>query len=143
MTRTSSKITRTLTSALVAAAVLAPNAGAATQDLRSPDARDAAAASQARDYQDLRSADARDAAVAFRGREYQDLRSPDARDATRVVSNPSLSTPGNEPSGSAWDEVGIGAAAVLGLMMIGLGGAVLIRRRRKAMRKSRVSVASG
>jgi hypothetical protein len=70
-------------------AVAAPTAVAATwEDLRSPDARDAAAASQhqAQSSGDVRSPDARDAALASQQQAQsevasRDLRSPDARDA--------------------------------------------------------------
>jgi hypothetical protein len=66
---------------------MAAGADKAYQDLRSPDARDAAAASvqQAQSSGDLRSPDARDAALASQQAPsevaYRDLRSPDARDA--------------------------------------------------------------
>ena len=69
-------------------AVAAPTAAAVTsEDFRSPDARDAALASQqAEPARDLRSPDARDAALAAQQQArssvvYRDLRSPDARDA--------------------------------------------------------------
>jgi hypothetical protein len=74
----STRITRALTAALAITALAAPTAFARpVQDLRSPDAKDAAA--QARTLQDLRSPDAKDAAA--QARTLQDLRSPDARDA--------------------------------------------------------------
>lgn len=58
----STRITRALTAALAITALAAPTAFAKpVQDLRSPDAKDAAA--QARTLQDLRSPDARDAAT--------------------------------------------------------------------------------
>lgn len=69
-------------------AVTAPTALAgASEDIRSPDARDAAAASQqeAQSSGDLRSPDARDAALGSQQAQsevaHRDLRSPDARDA--------------------------------------------------------------
>ena len=91
-----------VTAALVVAGEL-PSGAMAQQDLRSPDARDAAyhrglyGAAEAAPSQDLRSPDARDAArdlsdqvapppssIAASSRaDYQDLRSPDARDAAR------------------------------------------------------------
>jgi LPXTG-motif cell wall-anchored protein len=88
MSRKTLKTTVTL-AAVLATAVVAP-AGASvgtespySNDLRSPDARDAVVANTG---QDLRSPDARDASkvvvVASTG---QDLRSPDARDAGKVV----------------------------------------------------------
>ena len=76
------------TAALVAACAAPATAGAQSQDLRSPDARDAAAAAaQEQHYQDLRSPDTRDAARASETRQYLDLRSPDARDAGRTRSS--------------------------------------------------------
>jgi hypothetical protein len=74
----------------------------AQQDLRSPDARDAALAAQQADQpaagQDLRSPDARDAALASQqaaqpSAGYSDLRSPDARDAARGITTGSVSAP--------------------------------------------------
>ena len=85
--------------------VAAPTAVAQTtnQDLRSPDARDAALAAEqqaqsAAAARDLRSPDARDAALASQlaaqpSAGYHDLRSPDARDAARGVPPGSVSAP--------------------------------------------------
>jgi LPXTG-motif cell wall-anchored protein len=88
MSRKTLKTTVTL-AAVLATAVVAP-AGASvgtespySNDLRSPDARDAVVASTG---QDLRSPDARDAGkVVVVESTGQDLRSPDARDAGKVV----------------------------------------------------------
>jgi hypothetical protein len=85
-------------------ALAAPTAVAATSDdLRSPDARDAAAAAQqqAQTAGDLRSPDARDAALAAQqqsqsGVGYSDLRSPDARDA--ALGTTTGSQPASEPA---------------------------------------------
>jgi hypothetical protein len=85
MSRTSKTITTTLGPALVLAALVAPNAGAAYQDLRFPDARDAARTSSlagtvSTPRQDLRSPDARDAARASTAAAPRlDLHNPDAR----------------------------------------------------------------
>jgi hypothetical protein len=82
--------------------IVAVPAAFAQQDLRSPDARDAAlAAEQAAQPaagQDLRSPDARDAALASQqaaqpSAGYSDLRSPDARDAARGITTGSVSAP--------------------------------------------------
>ena len=80
--------------------VAAPTAVAATwEDLRSPDARDAALAPEpAAGNEDLRSPDARDAALASQqtaqpSAGYRDLRSPDVRDAARGVTTGSVSAP--------------------------------------------------
>jgi hypothetical protein len=85
-------------------ALAAPTAVAATSDdLRSPDARDAAVAAQqqAQAAGDLRSPDARDAALAAQqqpqsGVGYSDLRSPDARDA--ALGTTAGSQPASEPA---------------------------------------------
>jgi hypothetical protein len=81
--------------------VAAPTAVAQTtnQDLRSPDARDAAlAAEPAAGTEDLRSPDARDAALASQqaaqpSAGYRDLRSPDVRDAARGITTGSVAAP--------------------------------------------------
>ena len=81
--------------------VAAPTAVAQTtnQDLRSPDARDAAlAAEPVASNEDLRSPDARDAALASQqaaqpSAGYRDLRSPDVRDAARGITTGSVSAP--------------------------------------------------
>ena len=129
----------TLAAALVVAA-LVPGASIAYQDLRSPDARDAAQASETTQSQDLRSPDARDAALASQTRSYQDLRSPDARDIGRVPSAPSP-TPAPTDNGTAWDEIGIVAGGVL--LLMGLGTFAVVGRRRLATRKARAAVVSG
>jgi hypothetical protein len=162
MSRTNNRVIGTLAAALVVAA-LVPGASIAyqdlrspdardaaqvskttqttqSQDLRSPDARDAALASQTRSYQDLRSPDARDAGIAAQAREYQDLRSPDARDIGRVPSTPSP-TPAPTDNGTAWDEIGIVAGGVL--LLMGLGTFAVVGRRRLATRKARAAVVSG
>jgi hypothetical protein len=70
------------------------------------------------------------------GAGYQDLRSPDARDAAQgrgtfnspevtVVKLPAAS-PAPAADGLDWDDVGIGAAGVLGLTLVALGGAVAV-----------------
>ena len=81
-------------------ALAAPTAvGATSDDLRSPDARDAAVAAQqqAQTAGDLRSPDARDVALAGQQQPqsevgHSDLRSPDARDAALGT------TTGSEPA---------------------------------------------
>jgi hypothetical protein len=136
MSRTRNTIIGALTAALVAAA-LAHGAGA--QDLRSPDARDAAQTSRTTQTPDLRSPDAQDAALASQARSYQDLRSPDARDAGQPHASPSP-TPTGDSTGTNWDDVGIIAGGVLAL--IGLGGLFLFDQRHGSARKSRAPAAS-
>ena len=122
------------TAALVAACAVPATAAAQGHDLRSPDARDAAAAAEEQAYLDLRSPDTRDAARATLTREYLDLRSPDARDAGR--------TPGDVPtpvveirevpgSGFDWGDAGIGAAGMLALFSIAAGLALMVGARRR------------
>jgi hypothetical protein len=82
--------------------IVAVPAAVAQQDLRSPDARDAALAAEQADQpaagQDLRSPDARDAALAAQqaakpSAGYSDLRSPDTRDAARGITTGSVAAP--------------------------------------------------
>jgi hypothetical protein len=113
-------LTKWAAPALAAGALAAPTAAAQRrQDLRSPDARDAAARIQSGG----------------------DLRSPDARDAAKgrgVWSAPRIvvvrvSRP--EVSGSAgfdWADAGIGAGAVVGLVLVGVGGTLVVAHRGRA-----------
>jgi hypothetical protein len=88
-----------------ALAAVPPTAVAATwEDLRSPDARDAAVVVEQRSvgYSDLRSPDARDAAHAAQQQAgsaaaARDLRSPDTRDAARGITPGSQSAPAVAP----------------------------------------------
>jgi hypothetical protein len=89
-----------------------------TQNLQSPDARDATQTAQAR--QDLRPPDVIDAA-AGRG----------TYNSPRVVV---VKMPGSEstsPGGIDWADAGIGAGGLLGLTLIGAGGAFAIVHRRR------------
>lgn len=81
MCRTSIKITRNLTAALVVAAAVAPAASSASPDLSSPDAHDALVAAQQTSVSDPRSPDAKDAGLAAQRVSVVDPRSPDAKDA--------------------------------------------------------------
>jgi hypothetical protein len=144
------------TAALVAACAVPAGAAAQSQDLRSPDTRDAAAAAQAQSYQDLRSPDARDAARPSETRQYSDLRSPDARDAglaaqvAQDLRSPDARDVGRIPvevptpvveirevpgSGFDWGDAGIGAAGMLALFSITAGLALMVggRRRRRGV----------
>lgn len=107
--------TALITTVALAAALAVP-AAAAAQDLRSPDARDAALASRQADT--------------------QDLRSPDARDAGREIKPAPVSQPVveiTEAPGFNWGDAGIGAAAILALCSLAGGLALLEggRRRRR------------
>jgi len=131
--------TRTLTAVgAVTLALALPAGAAAQQDLRSPDVRDGAASALG---QDLRSPDTRDAATVIG----QDLRSPDARDAALRVQPTALDIRPSEPppavttpavaDGFEWGSAGIGAAAMLALIL-GLAGltAVLAPRAGRHLR---------
>ena len=103
----------------LAAAVLAPAAAAQTvQDLRSPDARDAA--TQVQPAPDLRSPDAQDAAEG-RG----------AWNAPQVtvlrISRPQVSS----SRGFDWTDAGIGAGGALGLVLLAVGGALVVTHGRR------------
>jgi hypothetical protein len=82
-------------------AVAAPTAVAQTQDLRSPDARDAALAaenaSQSAPDQEIRVSPSTGFASGA-GTAPQDLRSPDARDAARGITTGSVSAPAPAPA---------------------------------------------
>ena len=102
--------------ALLAASALAvPGGAAASQDLRNPDTRDAAAAASV--SQDLRSPDARDAA-AGRGT----FNSPDVE--VVKVAGPVVD------DGFSWGDAGIGAGAIFALGVVAVGGSLLVAHRR-------------
>jgi hypothetical protein len=144
--------TRTLTTALVASALVAPAAVAQPIDTGPPDihASLAQAAAAERHKQDLRSPDARDAALAQEqyysayptpesAGSAQDLRSPDTRDAAEgrgTFNAPDVAVvkvPQTAPSSSGfeWDDAGIGAGIVFGLMLLTAGGTVAVVRQRR------------
>ena len=111
------RLTRSAALALTAVALGGPAAAAQQQDLRSPDAREAARSTPARGHQDLRSPDARDHA-AGRGT----FSSPNA---IVVKLQPSAST----DDGTAWPDVGLGAALVVTIVLVLGGGYAIVRRR--------------
>jgi hypothetical protein len=121
----------------VTLAATSPAVAVAGQDLRSPDARDAAAA--AAGPQDLRTPDARDAArTVVSASPGSDLRSPDARDvaAGRATGDAPAVVVVPVPhevaaaDGMDWADAGIGAGGILVLLAAGLAGALSIGRRR-------------
>ena len=109
MLRTTRSIT---TVGAIVLALAGPADAIAQQDLRSPDARDAAGPAEIR----------------------QDLRSPDARDAampTVELSTPAPSVERTSGSdGFEWGHAGIGGAAVLALTLALAGLTLLVARRR-------------
>jgi hypothetical protein len=141
-----SRLTRSAALGLALAALAAPTA-AAQQDLRSPDARDAARAAESAQEQpgrDLRSPDARDAARAAelaQDQPGQDLRSPDARDAAEGrgsfnapdVTVVKVTKPSTSGGGIDWADAGIGAGGVLGLVLLALGSTLAITYRRQSV----------
>jgi hypothetical protein len=97
-------------------AALAPATAMASQDLRSPDARDAA--TSAAPSVDLRSPDARDAAE---GRSAADAPS------VMVVRIPQ---PSHAGGGMDWGDAGLGASGALIVLALTAGGTVAVQRRR-------------
>jgi hypothetical protein len=129
-----SRITRPAALSLAIAALAAPSAIAQEQDLRSPDARDAAAAAESQ-----------------QGLPTQDLRSPDARDAADgrgTFSAPEVTVvrlPESSPQGGGidWGDAGIGAGGVLGLVLLAIGGTLaVVHRRNGAVQRSQTATAA-
>lgn len=124
------RLTHAAALGLTVAAVAAPMAAAQQQDLRSPDARDAAMSQETRadnsrqglpsPVQDLRSADTRDHA-AGRGT----FTAPEV-----VVVKLRQPSPAAD-SGIEWGDAGIGAAFLFGLLALG-GSAAIVHRRHAA-----------
>jgi hypothetical protein len=122
-------------------AAFAAPASAGAQDLRSPDAR--AGSPPVRAGQDLRSPDARYVAPPHAGPVGVDLRSPDTRDAGEgrgTFSAPDMMVvklrepapaPVTTADGFDWSDAGFGAAVLLGLALIALGGAFAVAHRRR------------
>jgi hypothetical protein len=129
------RLTTTAGTVLVVATLGAAGpAWAQSQDLRSPDAREASVAASTTpgaQGQDPRSADARDAGIAgtTSATHVQDLRTPDARAAgegTPVVVHV-------EPAaddGMSWDSAAVGALIAAGALISLAGIAALVSRRR-------------
>ena len=108
---TTRKSATLIAAAVMAAAAFAPSASA-TQDLRSPDTRDAANGSSPSAVQDLRSPDARDAAIGY---------------APQPVSEPVVT--GGSGDGFDWVSGAIGAAVVGGLILMLLAFTTMHTRR--------------
>jgi hypothetical protein len=112
MRTTSHHITRGIAVAIAFTVAMTP-AAVAQQDLRMPDTRDAAAKAEQR--QDLRLPDTRDWAE---GR---------GTDTAPIVEFVEVS----RPSGFDWEDAGLGAAAGVGLVLIGAGTAMTAARLRR------------
>ena len=137
-----------LTTAALLAVCATPASAATYEDLRSDGGvappPSSIAASAADEYQDLRSPDAVDAA-AHRGlyesdpEQYalnRDYGSPDAVDAARDLPPVQIPTPvvevkGSPSGGFDWGDAGIGAAGMLALFSIAAGSALLLTTRRR------------
>jgi hypothetical protein len=105
-------ITRSVATALVAGAAMAPAAAAQHQDLRMPDTRDAATRPHSR--QDLVPPDTRDRA--------------EGRDPASLVY---VEVPQASSGGFQWDDAGLGALAGFGILLAGTGGAIATVRMRR------------
>jgi hypothetical protein len=139
-----------LTTAAVVAVFAVPASAQTYDDLRSPDAKDAAreAGAPTAPSQDMRPPDVKDGAEG-RGPYADDsgpyvlertYGSPDAADAAGDRSPAQIPAPvvtvREAPGGFSWGDAGIGAAGMLALFSIAAGSALLVagRRRRRAVR---------
>ena len=128
------RLTKSAAVGLAVAALSAP-ASAAQSDMRSPDARESDAIAPA--AQDLRSPDSRSVITAAPAR--VDLRTADSRDAGEgrgTFNAPEVvfvtgDGPAPVSGGLDWGDAGVGAAGLLGMLAIGLGGAVAVGSRRR------------
>ena len=135
MSRNTFSLSTKMTAAIAVVALAAPAAALSRtestgyRDLRSPDAVDAAVQAQrAQAAEYTRHLEAQRAKPG-----YVDLRSPDARDAgtVRPASTPSLEpTRSVQSGGFDWGDAGIGAGALLGLLMIALSVMFTVVHRR-------------
>jgi hypothetical protein len=110
--------------------ILVASQAAASVDLRSPDARDAARAAEQAQTVDLRSPDARDAGRAAESKSV-DLRSPDARDAGRAAPQVPASS-GNSSGNLDWRYLAIGGLG--SILVVGVAVRSTRRRRRRLVR---------
>jgi hypothetical protein len=136
MKLSSSSAPRSLTAAIAALAILAPAAGAQEQDLRSPDARDAAQRVQFAGTQDLRSPDAKDAALTHRSARATAIDAQLIASSGRIAPTPPAEAvaPRARPAEDAfdWGSAAIGAGVAGGIALVaatGLGAAHRTRTR--------------
>jgi hypothetical protein len=136
------RIRRAATLALVVAGLATPAAAAQSSDHETQVAAAVGAGHHA--VQDLRMPDTVDAANRPSSTQpatpSQDIRMPDTRDfvlGRGTSTAPSVlvvSMPESVPeSGIDWTGVGIGAGGVIGLVIVSLGGAVLVARRKRRL----------
>jgi hypothetical protein len=115
-------ISRIAVVTVVLAFALTGTSAAWPQDLRSPDARDAARTHQvAAPAQDLRSPDSRDAATG---------RGTYNAPTVTVVKVPQAA-PAADRGGIDWGDVGIGAGALLVALLLAVGAAIALQHRRR------------
>jgi len=138
------RFARTAALGLALAALAAPTASAKTVDLRSQAGTSSlAGTTSAAPRQDLRSPDARDAALAAHARQpqsRQDLRSPDTRDyaagrgtfTAPEVTVVKVTEPSPPSAGLDWGDAGIGAGSMLGLILLALGSSLAVVHRKQA-----------
>jgi hypothetical protein len=127
-----------LMTAFVIAAAVWPSGAYASTDPPSPVVPTGVPDAEASSPQDLRSPDARDAALAAEASSPQDLRSPDARDAAREAAVTHVESARAAPSRSApsvsggfeWGDAGIGAAVMLALVGVASGTLLVVGRSR-------------
>jgi hypothetical protein len=137
MSRTRNKIIQSLAPMLVVGAIVAPSAGAsertATELGQSTNLSASATPSgQSSERTATELGQSTDSSLA-------------ARTATELGQSTDISpppTPGSESSGFDWDDVALVGGGVLGLVLIGVGGVVLISRRRGGVRKPRTPAVS-
>jgi hypothetical protein len=129
-----------LVAAVLAVAAMAPAsvAGAASpgQDMRSPDARDAAAGIVASPGQDMRSPDARVTAAGIVASPGQDIRSPDARQPGGTQTHEPFAgaqpgAPAPAADADSWTTPAI-LGGGLALLVVASAGVVLYSRRHTA-----------
>ena len=134
-----------ITTAALLAVCATPASAATYEDLTDPTPTPSSIARSAGDeYQDLRSPDATDAAAhrgiyAPDGGSYalnRDYGSPDAVDAARDLPSVQIPTPvvevrGAPSGGFDWGDAGIGAAGMLALFSIAGGSALLLTGRKR------------
>jgi hypothetical protein len=130
-------LTGTLAVILALAAQAAPATASPPGRQTHPDRRGAPTSQVTPPSQDLRSPDARDAAPPTSPD--QDLRSPDARDAAPTGTTapvPAATVEITAAHGFAWGDALIGAGGALGLLSISLAGSLTLRRRHARRRST-------
>jgi hypothetical protein len=138
------RLARSAALGLALAALAASTASANTVARRSPAGTSSlAGTTSSAPRQDLRSPDARDAArsaYARQGQPQQDLRSPDTRDLAEgrgTLSAPEVTVvkvtePAPPGGGIDWGDASIGAGSMLGLILLALGSRLAVVHRRQS-----------